>query len=230
MFTENSATLWRDYFVDDGGDGRLSIHFASLGIDRVRRGAAERRWRDFRAELEADARLLIPAVSPLHAVDLAGVRGEYAHTSRSTSRANHRRHTQEVILRGLRVIAEMPGARVRSVYRETSDYARDRPALYAAFVRDLNAELAAEGAHGRLVVDGNGTETALRDAHRALPAEGRYVVGDPVFESAKSRDMLQAADFIAYAAYQAIAKKNSRAFMWHWFADTFPDVEGPSAR
>ncbi|MFD7836961.1 hypothetical protein [Streptomyces sp. NPDC059761] len=229
MSPENSASPDRDHFIDDGGDGRTVIHFVSLGIDRAHRPAAERHWSDFRDELEVDPRLLIPASSPLHAVDLAAPRGEHAHRSRSTSPADHRRHMREVILRGLRVIAGMPGVRVRAVYRETLDYARDRPALYAAFVGELNAELAADGTYGRLTVDGNGTEVALRGAHRALPAAGRYIVGDPVFEPAKSRDLLQAADFLAYAAYQAVAKKNSRAFMWHWFATTLRDAEGPGA-
>ncbi|MCF3181212.1 hypothetical protein IPZ70_14895 [Streptomyces polychromogenes] len=230
MFTENSATPQRDHFVDDGGDGKSSIHFAGLGIDRVYGPVAERLWGEFREELAADARYLIPASSPLHAVDLAGARGAYAHRSRSTRRADHRRHMREAIRRGLHVIAAIPAVRVHCVYRETVDYGRDRPALYTAFVRDLNAELAEDGMYGRLIVDGDGTESALRDAHRALPAKGRHLVGDPVFEPARTRDLLQAADLLAYAAYQAVAKKESHAFMWHWFAEAFPDADGPSAR
>lgn len=229
MSPENGATPHRDYEVDDGGDGSTRILFAALGIDRPHRPAAERLWRDFREELAADPRLLIPASFALHAVELAGPRGPFRR-SRSSSPEFHRRHTQEVILRGLRVIAGMPGVRVRSVYRETVDYARDRPALFAVLVHDLNAELAEDGTYGRLIVDGDGREAALREAHRTLAPEGRYLVGDPVFAPAPTRDLLQAADFLAYAAYQAVAKRESRRFMWHWFAETFPDAEGPRAR
>ncbi|MGW5401455.1 DUF3800 domain-containing protein [Streptomyces sp. NPDC003952] len=229
MSSENGATPHRDYEVDDGGDGSTRILFAALGIDRPYRATAERLWQEFRAQLAADPRTLIPAHIALHAVELAGPRGQFRHV-RGSSPEYHRRHMQEVILRGLRVIAAMPGARVHCVHRETTDYARDRPALFAALAHDLNAELAEDGTHGRLIVDGDGREVSLREAHRTLSPEGRYLVGDPVFEPARTRDLLQAADFLAYAAYQAVAERESRRFMWHWFAETFPDAGGPRAR
>ncbi|MCX4783426.1 DUF3800 domain-containing protein [Streptomyces sp. NBC_01264] len=229
MSPENGAAPHRDYEVDDGGDGSTSIHFAALGIDHPHRPAAERLWWEFREELAADPHLLIPASVPLHAVELAGPRGQFR-WSRSSSPVFHRRHMQEVILRGLRVIALFPGVRVRVVYRETNDYARDRPALFAALAHDLNAELAEDATYGRLIVDGDGREAALREAHRTLSPKGRYLTGDPVFEPARTRALLQAADFLAYAAYQAVAKRESRRFMWHWFAETFPDADGPRAR
>ncbi|WP_327702072.1 DUF3800 domain-containing protein [Streptomyces decoyicus] len=229
MATAPSAAPLRLYFVDDGGNARTTVCFASLGIDLAHADAANQRWRAFRAELNADARLEIPADSSLHSVKLVGARGRHVHRSRSTDRDTHRQHCQEVILRGLRTIAAMPGARVRAVYRETDDYGRDRPALYAGLLRQLNAELAKSGIHGVVIVDGDGTDGALRRAHRALPDEGRHIVGDPVFRPARLLDLLQGADMLAYSAYQAIAKHPSRAFMWHWFGSTFPSAHGPSA-
>ncbi|MGW3662693.1 DUF3800 domain-containing protein [Streptomyces sp. NPDC005141] len=229
MAAESSAAPLRLYFVDDGGNARTTVCFASLGIDLAHVDTANRKWRAFRAELDADARLEIPADSSLHSVKLAGARGRHVHRSRSTDRVTHRRHCQEVILRGLRTIAEVPGARVRVVYRETDNYGRDRPALYAALLRQLNAELAKSGIHGVVIVDGDGTEGALRRAHRALPDERRHIIGDPVFRPARELDLLQGADMLAYSAYQSIAKQPSRAFMWHWFGSTFPGAHGPSA-
>lgn len=229
MAAEISAAPLRLYFVDDGGDARTTACFASLGVDLGHVHVAEQRWRDLRAELYADARLEIPADSSLHSVDLAGARGRHVHRSRSTDRATHRQHCQEVILRGLRTIASMPGVRVRAVYRETNNYGRDRPALYAALLHELNRELAASGTHGVVIVDGDGTESALRRAHQALPDEGRHILGDPVFRPARELHLLQAADMLAYSSYQSIAKSESRAFMWHWFGSTFPGSHGPSA-
>ncbi|MFI6516556.1 DUF3800 domain-containing protein [Spirillospora sp. NPDC050679] len=229
MAAENSAAPLRLYFVDDGGDARTTVVFASLGIDLPHIDAAKRHWLDFRAELAADARLGIPADSPLHSVKLAGARGRYSHRSRSSSRATHRQHSQEVILRGLQATAAMTGVRIRAVYRETDNYGRDRPALYAALLSQLNAELAASGTYGVVIFDGDGTEGALRRAHRALPDERRHILGDPVFRPARHLDLLQAADMLAYSAYQSIAKQPSRAFMWHWFGATFPGAHGPSA-
>ncbi|MFE3788903.1 DUF3800 domain-containing protein [Streptomyces goshikiensis] len=229
MAAENSAAPLRLYFVDDGGDARTTACFASLGIDLAHADAAAQRWREFRDELDADARLEIPVESSLHAVKLAGARGRHVHRSRSTDRVMHRQHCQEVILRGLRTIAAIPGTRVRAVYRETENYGRDRPALYAALLQQLNLELATSGAHGVVIIDGDGTEGALRRAHRALPDEGRHIIGDPVFRPARDLDLLQAADMLVYSAYQSIAKRQSRAFMWHWFGATFPGAHGPSA-
>ncbi|MEW2491782.1 DUF3800 domain-containing protein [Streptomyces sp. NPDC048411] len=179
--------------------------------------------------MDADARLEIPVDSSLHSVNLAGARGRHVHRSRSTDPVTHRQHCQEVILRGLRTIAATPGMRVRAVYRETGNYGRDRPALYAALLHQLNRELATSGTYGVVIVDGDGTESALRRAHRALPDEGRHIIGDPVFRPARDLDLLQAADMLAYSAYQSIAKRPSRAFMWHWFGATFPGAHGPSA-
>ncbi|MFD8202147.1 DUF3800 domain-containing protein [Streptomyces sp. NPDC059701] len=229
MAAESSVAPLRLYFVDDGGNARTTVCFAALGIDLAYVDAANQRWRTFRAELDADARLEIPAESSLHSVKLVGARGRHVHRSRSTDRITHRRHCQEVILRGLRTIAAIPGARVRVVYRETDDYGRDRPALYAALLRQLNAELAKSGTHGVVIVDGDGTESALRRAHRALPDDTRHIIGDPVFRPARDLGLLQGADMLAYSAYQSIAKHPSRAFMWHWFGSTFPGAHGPSA-
>jgi hypothetical protein len=229
MAADNSAAPLRLYFVDDGGDARTTTCFAALGIDLSHASAANQQWRNLRADLFADARLEIPVDSPLHSVKLAGARGRYVHRSRSTDRVTHRKHCQEVILRGLQTIADMPGARVRAVYRETDDYGRDRPALYGALLRRLNAELAQQETYGVVIVDGDGTEDALRRAHHDLPEAERHIIGDPIFRPAHELDLLQAADMLAYAAYQSIAKRPSREFMWHWFGSTLPGAHGPSA-
>ncbi|MEV5309578.1 MULTISPECIES: DUF3800 domain-containing protein [unclassified Streptomyces] len=224
-----AAAPLRLYYVDDSGDGRRLVSFAALGIDLAHTADAQATWLGFRAELAADARLLIPATAPLHSHELAGVRGRYVHRARSSDREQHRRHSREVILRGLHTVARLTGVRVRAVYRETDDYAHDRPGLYAALLRQIQAELAATGHHGVLIVDGDGTEDSLRRAHRNLPDDGRRIIGDPLFLPARENHLLQAADIVAYAAHQNVAKQENRRFMWDWFGAVLPGADGPRA-
>lgn len=225
----DSVAPLRLYFIDDSGDSRTIAAFGALGIDIAHSNDAMRHWLGFRAELAADARLLIPQSAALHSHKLVGARGRFVHLSRSSDPDLHRQHTREVILRGLHTVARIPGARVRTVYRETDNYGRDRPALYEALLQDINADLAATGHYGLLIVDGNGTEVALRRAHQRLPERERRVIGDPLFLPSPDSHLLQAADMIAYAAFQSIAKQESRRFMWDWFGSALPGADGPRA-
>ncbi|MEU9048619.1 DUF3800 domain-containing protein [Kitasatospora sp. NPDC048343] len=222
------APLWV-YYVDDSGDGRTIAVFGALAFDLARHGEAMRDWLRFRAELAADPRLLIPEDALLHCEHLAGARGRHLHLSRSTDRETHRRHCQEVILRGLETIAKLPGVSVCAAYRRTNDYARDRPALFAAFLARINAELATAGAYGIAVVDGKDTDHALSRAYRQLSEHGRRIIAAPLFFPAREVDLLQAADKVAYSTYQSIAQRENRRFMWDWAPRTLPWRDGPWA-
>ncbi|MEU7068545.1 DUF3800 domain-containing protein [Streptomyces narbonensis] len=220
----------RLYAIDDGGDGRSLVSFASLSLELPLLRAARHIWQGFRSQLAADPRLLIPTHAQLHAVDLARARGPHLHVSRSTDRSVHKRNTREVILRGLHTIADMPSGRVRVVYRRTERYGQDRPDLFAVLLAEIDAELAEAGTRGIVFVDGNGTERALADALRRLPDGGRRIAGGIRFRRARDHDLLQAADMIAYSAHQAVAKRDAGIEMAHWFGAALPHAEGPSAR
>jgi Protein of unknown function (DUF3800) len=218
----------RIYHVDDSGDGRNLIVFGALSLDVATYGEASRHWLEFRDELAEDPRLLIPATAALHAERLAGARGLHLHRSRSTDRATHRQHCQSVILRGLETIAKLPDVKVHAAYRHTHDYARDRPEVFAAFLQQIDSDLEAQGAYGVMIMDGNGTEHALRRALQNRPARGPRMLRDLVFRSARETQLLQAADMLAYATYQALAQRPNRRFMWDW-SRVLPWADGPWA-
>jgi hypothetical protein len=52
---------------------------------------------------------------------------------------------------------------------------------------------------------------------RELSLASRRIVEDPWKRDARESQWLQAADFVAYAAYQHIVRRPDRAYMWHWY-------------
>ncbi|MGG2465909.1 DUF3800 domain-containing protein [Streptomyces sp. RGM 3693] len=230
MATSDSAAPVRLVYVDDGGDARTLTAFAALSLRLDELEAAKRALMSFRATLETD--LGIPVDASLHAQDLVAGRGRHVYRPDlpgPAARAAHLTNCRAVIHRQLQVIAELPGAQVTAVHRATDDYGRDRPALYRAWLARTNARLAASGEHAVVVLDGDGSERALIRAHRELPDADRRIQGDPVFLSARLNYFLQAADVLAFAAYQSVAKRPERAFMHDWFGTALPTADGPGA-
>lgn len=79
----------------------------------------------------------------------------------------------------------------------------------------IDGLLFAHGQHGLVVLDGESPE--LRTLHGELDSATRRLVEDPWKRDAHESQWLQAADFVAYAAYQQIARRPDRAFMWEWY-------------
>ncbi|MBL1091993.1 MULTISPECIES: hypothetical protein [Streptomyces] len=232
MATKESAAPLRIIYGDDAGDARTITAFASLSVHLDDLAAAKQELLRFRASLEEDPALRLPIHASLHAQDLAAGRGRHLYRAGLTGadREAHLAACRGVIRRGLETVAAVPGARVTAVYRETDDYGRDRPALQRAWLTRVNADLAAADEYGVVIVDGDGTDTCLVDAYHALPERDRRIVGVPLFESARINYFLQAADLLAYAAYQSVAKRPEREFLWDWFGATLPWADGPTAR
>ncbi|MEE4424837.1 MULTISPECIES: hypothetical protein [Streptomyces] len=232
MATKKSAAPLRIIYGDDAGDARTITAFASLSVHLDDLEAAKGELLRFRASLEEDPALQLPIHASLHAQDLAAGRGRHLYRPGLTGAAReaHLAACRGVIRRGLEAVAAIPRARVTAVHRETDDYGRDRPALQRAWLHRINAELAAADEYGVVVVDGDGTDTCLVDAYHDLPGRDRRIVGVPLFESARINYFLQAADLLAYAAYQSVAKRPEREFLWGSFGAALPWADGPTAQ
>jgi Protein of unknown function (DUF3800) len=79
----------------------------------------------------------------------------------------------------------------------------------------IDGLLLAERDQGLVVIDGESAE--LTTAHRELDLSSRAIVEDPWKRDARHSQWLQAADFVAYAAFQHIVRRPDRAFMWQWY-------------
>ncbi|MFD7107512.1 hypothetical protein [Streptomyces celluloflavus] len=180
---------------------------------------ADAQWSVFLEKLQFSPEFSYTPGYPLHAVDLLGGRGRLLHPEGGPAPGSERkREAAGIVLQGLEALAQVPELTVGSVYRRGAT----REALYADLVEMINNWHAEAGSSCRFIVDGNGTEKALRDAHRRLPSDRRYVLGDPQLLPARGTPLLQAADFVAHAAYQFLVRYPARAFMWDWYPRVFP--------
>ncbi|MFG2530302.1 hypothetical protein [Streptomyces sp. NPDC048516] len=207
------------YFLDDSGNSDISL-FGFIRVPWVGGWrAADAAWATFLERLQVSPHFSYTPGYPLHAVDLAAGRGRLLHPKDGTApTALQKSEAASVVLQGLQVLSQVPRLAVGSVYRRGAN----REDLYADLVEMVNNRHAEAGSSCQFIVDGNGTERALRAAHRRLPTDRRHVLGDPLLVPAGRLPLLQAADFVAHAAYQSLVRHPRRAFMWDWYPRFFP--------
>ncbi|MFI2609891.1 DUF3800 domain-containing protein [Kitasatospora sp. NPDC018619] len=215
--TVDASAPVRLIFVDDSGDSRTVPFFAGIEVPQSRLGSVMGAWAGFRAGLASEVGLRIPKDAPLHANELVAGRGRAAFQARDSHHATHLDRCREVVRHGLMAVGAMPDVTVSVVYRFTEAYKHGRPALFEAFMAKINARLAAAGEYGVVIVDGNGTDATLRTGLRRIPPADLRI-RELRFTPAREHDLLQAADLVAYAAYQDVAKREERRFMWGWSA------------
>ncbi|MGN6188469.1 MAG: DUF3800 domain-containing protein [Conexibacter sp.] len=117
----------------------------------------------------------------------------------------------QVYVSALHMLAELPELMVLAV----AGPGKDRAAVYRLLMGQMERVLAVQRTHGLVVMDGDSPELSM--LHRELNLGSRRIVEDPWKRDARATQWLQAADFVAYAAYQHIARRPNRAFMWHWY-------------
>lgn len=210
------------YFLDESGNSNISV-FGFVRVPQVDGwSTAETAWTTFLKELQVNPHVTYTPGSMLHAVDLAAGRGRLLHpVPGAIATRRQKSEAANIVLQGLRTLARVPGLAVGAVYHRGAT----REDLYADLVDLINTRHAVAGSSCQFIVDGNGTERALRAVHRRLPADRRHVQGDPLLVPARQIPLLQAADFVAYAAYQSVVRRPSRAFMWDWYRKVFPEAD-----
>ncbi|GGT27517.1 hypothetical protein GCM10010207_28930 [Streptomyces atratus] len=192
--------------------------YAAVSASVHQAAAFERDWFGLRAEWLAEHG--VPVDYELHATRFIPGRGRPG--GYNPARLDRYRMAQSA----LDLIGSHSGVTVTAVHSSVSgDWRRARAASYEGLLRQLDRELAAGGEHAALVVDGDGTEalygqvhTDVQPARVVRPAQQR-----PAHESL----WLQAADLVAYAAFQSVAQQENRRFMWHWYSRYLPKAKTP---
>lgn len=219
----HNPTRFRLHYIDDSGAATTGYTtFTWLALAPEHWATAQQHWLRFRAGLYTRHR--IPPGARLHATDLATGRG---HPSLDPA-FRVRTHGAAIVREGLQVIAGLPGLTVGTVYRHGGHPGQAKHQLYAALVTHLDTQLRDAGLRGMVFMDGDGTDRHYTAAHRALTG-ARHLVEEPVFRSSAHDQWVQMADFAAWSAYQALARRPGKRRTWSWYADTVGrhDPHGP---
>jgi hypothetical protein len=205
------------FYVDDSGSEKSGL--AVLGwieLDILDWSSTLERVLDWRRGLaEAHG---IPKSHELHAVKFVNGRGSPG----SDEQWNRvKRYRQEIAQDFFGNMATWPGVTIRGLTRKTNErrhgYQRAREAAYTHFVTYAEASLQQTGAHGVVFIDGDGTQSMYRRAHRRLNLATRRIVEDPAFQHSHGSHLIQVADFVAYALFQREVQNPAKDFSWDWF-------------
>ncbi|MFI2761071.1 hypothetical protein ACH5A3_19725 [Streptomyces echinatus] len=196
-----------------------------LDAEALESKAAVTAWAEFRERLYADPTLNVRRGDTLRARKLAAGQGRPLMTSarRGPSRAE-RWGYRYVLRRGLEVVAGMPGTTVGTALTEGATVAATADALLKQLARRHRARSTPTFA----VVRTNTAAPTWYDITTSRQASHAMSGPDNTPEAAEVT-LLEAAEFIAYCAYQHHARRRNRRFLWQWFAEALPDAEGPLA-
>ena len=119
----------------------------------------------------------------------------------------------------LSTLRSIEGLRVGAVYRQATraTWASARADAYRRLLAKLEDEMTGGPSLAMLFMDGDGSETSYREAHRALPRATRRVIEDPIYTDSKSSQLMQMADHVAWCANAAVAKVPKHAFAHGWY-------------
>ena len=209
---------FRLFYVDDSGspDSGLVV-YAFLECPARAWRTSLQRLLDLREDLHR--RHGIPPGYQLHAASFATGHGNPS-TVAGWNRQPQRRTA--IVQQILTHLAADPDLGIGVVYRATTAkrhaYQQHRADVYARLVSHLDQRLHADGEHGLIFTDGNGSDPSYAAAHRAITHRGRHLVEDPVFQRSARSHWLQMADLIAWTAYQHLHRAANRRYTWAWYA------------
>lgn len=214
------------YIDDSGAEATGYVVYGWAAIEIAHWAGALRCLLDFRQKLYVNDG--IPADYELHSTQFIPGRGTPStHPGWNRRKSNRSRVAREA----LTTIATLPGTQVGAVWRHTPktgrDYYEQRAAVYEALLADLDARLAAAGDHAIIVMDGDGTDPTYQREHRKLKLATRRIIEDPWFAASHTSQPVQAADLLAYTAYQAVLRHPGKRFMWDWWTRHLPAAAAP---
>ncbi|MEU0740092.1 hypothetical protein [Streptomyces sp. NPDC006134] len=182
-------------------------------------------WSGFREELHGDPLLNIRRGDILRARKLAAGQGRprIPSTGRGPSKAE-RWEYRKVLKRGLATIASLPGTTVGTARSGTANV----PATAEAVLGRLAARHTAHGTAALAVIR---TNTAAPSWYDLTPVPAAAAPPRPAqapsHVQAGVEELLEAAEFVAYCAYQHLAHRPNRRFLWEWYPELLPEAEGP---
>ncbi|MFC5219210.1 hypothetical protein [Streptomyces coerulescens] len=203
------------------GDRSLTMAgWLRIDFDAFESKAVTAAWAEFREQLYADPTLNIRRGDTLRARKLAAGQGRpLSHSARrGPNRAEQSRYRQ-VLRRGLATVADLPDTTVGTAH---GPHTTGRAAA-SALIERLSARHTADGTSALAVIRMNTAAVwyDLAAAPAPAPPESLPCAADA------TDGLLEAAEFVAYCAYQHHARPHNRRFLADWFAELHPGAEGP---
>ncbi|MFD5049618.1 hypothetical protein [Streptomyces tendae] len=205
-----------------GDSDMLVAGWLRVAGDAVTSKTAVTAWADFREQLSVDPALNIRRGDTLRARKLAAGQGRPrpSSTRRGPSKAEQWGY-RHVLRRGLTAIASLPGTTVGT--------ARTGPATPTATEAVLKrlAKDAGPSVSGAAVIRTTAATASWYDLATASPLAVDRHSDTAAHISAGTDSLLEAAEFVAYCAYQFLARRYNRRFLWEWLPELLPDATKP---
>ncbi|WP_136035569.1 DUF3800 domain-containing protein [Microbacterium sp. K35] len=218
------AALERMIYVDDSGHpqtGLVVYGWVEFAPDRW--SSVLRTWLEMRKRLWRE--LGVPVIQELHTTEYVNGRGRISR--RFPERHRHgeveywKDFGRDVARECLETLRFTEGLSVGAVFRSADPraLARTRSDTYAALVHRFEQELHERDALGIVFMDGDGSDSSYRTAHRGLKLDQRRVLEDAIHLDSKHSQLEQMADLVAWSAYAAVDRHPGNEFAWEWYGD-----------
>lgn len=214
--------LERLIYIDDSGHPQTGlVVYGWVEFSPDRWTSILRSWLDTRRRLWRESG--VPATRELHTTEYVNGRGRIS--SRFPDRHRHEgvEHWKdlgrEVAARCLETLRSAEGLSVGAVFRQGAPerLAQTRRDAYAALIDRFERELLDADALGMVFMDGDGSDSSYRKAHRALKLDQRRVVEDAIHLDSRHSQFEQMADLVAWSAYAHLDRHAGNEFAWDWY-------------
>ncbi len=209
----------RIYYIDESGIPSTGLAlYTAIGVRAECVTEVLSAWQELRERWCHEYG--VPVDFELHATNFLAGRGRPGNRNPTKVERYH------MVQAALDVIGAQASLSVVTVYTEgAAHWGSAKRLAYGGLLRSLDRWLAEAGERGALVVDGDGSERLYEQVHQ-LVSPGRIPL--PATEvPAHMSPWIQMADLVAYSACQAIARQDSRRFMWGWYSRHLPKAPTP---
>lgn len=207
------------FYVDDSGAEETGIVSASWLECSARDWHSVRdHWLDMRRKLSRTYG--VAASTVLHSTLFVGGRKNPSNDPRFNATKEMRHEAMEFVLGSLGGCSEL---RIGTIYRRTdkrkAEFFTEKVDLFGRLFAHLDTRLGEAGENGMIYVDGR--ERGAERYRRAFRSrQRRNIIEEPNFQQAKGRQLLQAADVVAWTTYQSILRYPGKERFAGWY-DTY---------
>lgn len=215
--------LNRMIYVDDSGHPQSGlVVYGWIEFSPDHWAGVLKSWLDTRKKLWREYGVLI--TTELHTTNYVNGRGRISRrTPDRFVRDGHelwKDFGRAVAVECLDTLRSTEGLAVGAVFRrgEPENFAETKLLAYQALIERFEGELAESESLGIVFMDGDGSDTSYRSAHRSLKLAQRRVIEDAIYTDSKHSQLVQMADLVAWSANTAVDQYPGNHFAGDWYS------------